>query len=182
MATPYAFINEPMQTYMAIKSRLDLSQSAKAKFDILNAHIQNLVVLPGQLVLVPDTDTPLCTAQEAHLMGYAREVKHSIMTNGPSGDGFALRNYDLLQSMLGNTALGVGAASGGWSAHLSGINETLGTGWCPARWRYPAGIRASAAWRQRPPQVTGAGLNSTMSLCSLCFSAQVCCLPLATSR
>ena len=35
-----------------------------------------------------------------------------------------------------------------------------------------------SAWSQ----VIGAGLNSVMSLCSLCRSAQVCFLPLATSR
>ncbi|MBD0702216.1 hypothetical protein CF597_04205 [Pseudomonas sp. PSB1] len=36
--------------------------------------------------------------------------------------------------------------------------------------------------RSRNHQVIGAGLNKVMSLYSLCRSAQVCFLPLATSR
>ncbi|EIK97330.1 hypothetical protein PMM47T1_06086 [Pseudomonas sp. M47T1] len=58
-------------------------------------------------------------------MSQANVVKHALMASGVSGDGFMLRNYDLLQSMLGHSALGVGAATGGWSKHLTEVQQTL---------------------------------------------------------
>ncbi|MGC1332366.1 hypothetical protein [Pseudomonas sp.] len=125
MSEPYAYINDTLQTYPTLKAKLGIGDRADDKFDQLNAHIRNIVVMPGQLVLVPDNSTRLCTAQEAWLMSQANVVKHALMASGVSGDGFMLRNYDLLQSMLGHSALGAGAATGGWSKHLTEVQQTL---------------------------------------------------------
>jgi hypothetical protein len=120
---PYAFINDRQQTSTELKARLDLSRPAAEKFDFLNSHIRNVVVLPGQLVIVGDHTTATCTPQEARLMQSAWGIRHSVMAEG--GAGFALQNYDLLQSLLGYTSLGIGTAGDAWSRHLKDIAKTL---------------------------------------------------------
>ena len=114
MPQPYAFINDRQQTSTELKARLDLSRPAAEKFDFLNSHIRNVVVLPGQLVIVGDHTTATCTPQEARLMQSAWGIRHSVMAEG--GAGFALQNYDLLQSLLGYTSLGIGTAGDARSA------------------------------------------------------------------
>lgn len=47
MPQPYAFINERQQTSVELKARLRLGKHAQAKFDVLNSHIRNVVVLPA---------------------------------------------------------------------------------------------------------------------------------------
>ena len=108
---------------MELKARLDLSGPAAKKFDLLNSHIRNVVVLPGQLVIIGDESTAMCTPQESRLMQSAWDIRHSVMAEG--GAGFALQNYDLLQSLLGYTSLGVGTAGDAWSRHLKDIAKTL---------------------------------------------------------
>lgn len=120
---PYAFINDRPETPTELKARLDLSKSSAVKFDSLNSHIRNMVVLPGQLVIIGDPASASCTPQEARLMQAAWSVRHSVMAEG--GAGFALQNYDVLQAMLGYTALGVGTAGDAWSRHLKEIANTL---------------------------------------------------------
>lgn len=68
MPQPYAFINDRQQTSVELKASLRLSPYAEAKFDTLNTHIRNVVVLPGQLVIIGDETTAICTPQESHLM------------------------------------------------------------------------------------------------------------------
>jgi hypothetical protein len=51
MQGPYAFINDRSQPYPLLKQRLSLNPHVQTKFDILNQHIRNTVVLPGQLVI-----------------------------------------------------------------------------------------------------------------------------------
>jgi hypothetical protein len=123
MPQPYAFINERQQTSTELKASLDLSGTVAKKFDLLNSHIRNVVVLPGQLVIIGDDSTAMCTPQESRLMQSAWDIRHSVMAEG--GADFALQNYDLLQSLLGYTSLGVGTAGDAWSRHLKGIAKTL---------------------------------------------------------
>ncbi len=92
---------------------------------MLNSHVRNTLVMPGQLILMPDTTSPGCTIEEAWLMRSANEVKHAIFANQLGSDGFVLKNYDLLQSLLGYSALGIGASTSAWSKHLTGIETTL---------------------------------------------------------
>ena len=70
MSKPYAFINDRIQTYFTLKARV----GGGAKFDVLNAHIRNVVVMPGQVVTVSDGSTGILTAEETELMNLARNV------------------------------------------------------------------------------------------------------------
>ena len=123
MAQPYAFINERPQTATELKARLDLTKSAAEKFDLLNNHIRNVVVLPGQLVIIGDPTTAMCTPEENRLKQAAWSIRHSVMAEG-SAD-FALQNYDLLQKLLGYASLGVGTAGDAWNRHLTDVVKTL---------------------------------------------------------
>lgn len=123
MPQPYAFINDRQQTSVELKASLRLNPYAEAKFDTLNTHIRNVVVLPGQLVIIGDETTAICTPQESHLMRAAWDIRHSVMAEG--GDAFALHNYDLLKKLLGYASLGIGTAGDAWSRHLQNIAKTL---------------------------------------------------------
>lgn len=123
MPQPYAFINDRQQTSVELKARLRLSKHAEAKFDVLNSHIRNVVVLPGQLVIIGDDSNAACTLEEARLMQAAWSTRHDVMAEG--GHAFALHNYDLLQKILGYASLGIGSAGDAWSRHLQDIGKTL---------------------------------------------------------
>lgn len=75
MSQPYAFINDQQQTSVELKAKLRLGKHAEAKFDALNAHIRNVVVLPGQLVIIGDDTTAACTpgrvTLDASRLGYS---------------------------------------------------------------------------------------------------------------
>ncbi|RJX80042.1 hypothetical protein D3M70_13660 [Pseudomonas sp. LS-2] len=125
MATPYSFINPRMQTYQGLKSSVSLAGKSLAKFDTLNAHIRDSVVLAGELVIIGDYSTKSCTAQEAYLMRKATEVHHMLLINGMEGDSYVLDNYDFLQDILDRTSIATGVASDGWSRHLKNIERSL---------------------------------------------------------
>lgn len=121
MSKAYAFINDQMQGDSAIKSRL----GAGDKFNTLNVHIRNQVVIPGQMIIVPDSTTKSCTIEEAELMRMAQHVSHQVHHNSLGSDGLMLKHYDVLQPMLGYGSLGLGAVSGSWSSHLKAVEQTL---------------------------------------------------------
>lgn len=123
MPQPYGFLNHRQQTSVELKASLRLSKHAEAKFDALNTHIRNVVVLPGQLVIVGDETVAARTPEESRLMCAAWDIRHSVMAHG--GDAFALQNYDLLQKLLGYASLGIGTAGDAWSRHLQEIVKTL---------------------------------------------------------
>ncbi|MEN4748934.1 hypothetical protein ABEH28_04065 [Pseudomonas sp. Ps21-P2] len=117
MSKPYVFINDRIQTYFTLKARV----SGGAKFDVLNAHIRNVVVMPGQLVIVSDGSNGTLTAEETELMNLARNVHRQVKGAGSQ----LIENYDLLQNMLSYGSLGIGAATGSWGKHLEGVKQTL---------------------------------------------------------
>lgn len=123
MPQPYGFLNHRQQTSVELKASLRLSKPAEAKFDALNTHIRNVVVLPGQLVIMGDETVAARTSEESRLMCAAWDIRHSVMAHG--GDAFALQNYDLLQKLLGYASLGIGTAGDAWSRHLQEIVKTL---------------------------------------------------------
>ncbi|WP_040261347.1 hypothetical protein [Pseudomonas massiliensis] len=125
MSQARSFINHRTQSYPALKASTPVSGHARAKFDVLNGHIVNSVVLAGELVIIGDPTTPSCTSHEAFLMGKAAYVHSSLLASGVEDDDFFLENFDLLQDVLANAAIGIGAASDGWSRHLNNILSTL---------------------------------------------------------
>jgi hypothetical protein len=125
MSEPYSFINRQMQTYASVRLAVAQAGHSMSKFDVLNAHIRNAVVLPGELVIIPDDTSTSCTGQEAYLMRKATEVHLALVTNGMQGDGFLIENYDTLQDILDKTSVAIGSGTEGWSRHLHGIKKTL---------------------------------------------------------
>ncbi|SER65583.1 hypothetical protein SAMN03159444_04711, partial [Pseudomonas sp. NFACC02] len=126
MATPYSFINPRMQTYQGLKSSVSLAGKSLAKFDTLNAHIRDTVVLAGEMVIIGDYSTKSCTTQEAYLMKKATKVHHMLLINGMAGDSYMIENYDFLQDVLDRTSIATGTISDGWSRHLKNIEGSLG--------------------------------------------------------
>jgi hypothetical protein len=139
MATPYSFINPRMQTYQGLKSSVSLAGKSLAKFDTLNAHIRDSVVLAGELVIIGDYSTKACTAQEAYLMRKATEVHHMLLINGMEGDSYVLDNYDFLQDVIDRTSIATGVVSDGWSRHLKSIESSPGRNQRPVQKPYVLG-------------------------------------------
>lgn len=125
MSKAYIFINEHVQPYSYLKSNLNLGKKSSVKFDVLNSHVVNTVVLPGEIIIVGDDSVSICTAEEAFYMRKALEVHLAIMTNGMQSDGFLVENHELLTRILGYSSVGIGAVGGAWSKHLDGIKKTL---------------------------------------------------------
>lgn len=124
MQGPYAFINERPQPYPLLKLSLSLNPHTQTKFDTLNQHIRNTVVLPGQLVIIGDHRTASCTAEEARLMQSAANIKHALLAHS-AADQFLIKNYDQLQAIMSHASLGIGSVTSAWSKHLTQIEQTL---------------------------------------------------------
>ena len=124
MQGPYAFINEHPQPYPLLKLSLALDPYTHTKFDTLNQHIRNTVVLPGQLVIIGDSRTAACTAEEAQLMRSAQNIKLALLAHSAT-DQFLIKNYDQVQAILTYSSLGIGSASSAWSKHLAQVEKTL---------------------------------------------------------
>ena len=124
MQGAYAFINERPQPYPLLKLSLSLNPNTQTKFDILNQHIRNTVVLPGQLVIIGDSRTAACTAEEARLMQSAANIKHALLAHSAT-DQFLIKNYDQLQAIMSHASLGIGSVSSAWSKHLTHVEQTL---------------------------------------------------------
>lgn len=125
MSEARSFINQQTQTYASLKASTPMSANQRAKFDTLNVHIANSVVVSGELVIVGDPSTPACTSHEAFLMGKARRIHLDLMINGAGADDFFLENFELLKSLIAHASVGVGVVSEGWSKHLEEIRKTL---------------------------------------------------------
>jgi len=117
----YMFINDQMQGYPAIRSQVN----GGAKFDALNAHIRNRMVMPGQLIVVGDESIRITSPEEAEMVRLAYGTYHSLTQNLARAEGEIVKNYDLLQQMLGYGSLGIGSVTGSWDAHLKSVENTL---------------------------------------------------------
>jgi len=125
MAEPLAFINSQTQTYQALKTQLRLTGASNSKFDVLNGHIANTVVLAGELVIIGDSSSASCTSQEAYLMAKARDIHIGLLINQVDADDFFLDNFELLKEVLKYSSIGAGVVSDGWSRHVADIGKTL---------------------------------------------------------
>ncbi|WP_341960189.1 hypothetical protein [Pseudomonas sp. RC10] len=79
MSRPYAFINDEVRDYYQFRDyTLKVPASARAKFDQLNAHLRPHPILPGQVLVMTDGPSHLCTPEENELMLLARNVRLSM--------------------------------------------------------------------------------------------------------
>ena len=125
MSEARSFINPQAQSYESLKAGTPMSANQRAKFDVLNAHIVNSVVVGGELVIVGDPSTLSCTSHEAYLMAEAAGIHHQLEINGAGVDDFFLGNYEMLKGLLSHTSMGAGVVSDGWSRYLDAIKRTL---------------------------------------------------------
>jgi len=124
MAAPgkaYVFINDRVEGYNLIKSKVN----GGAKFDKLNSHIYNTLVMAGQLIVVGDEANPTITPDEQEMVRLAYGTHHSLRQTMGDLDGLVVKNYDMLQKILGYSSVGIGSATGAWENHLKGIEKTL---------------------------------------------------------
>ncbi|MCS3421306.1 hypothetical protein HX875_31465 [Pseudomonas yamanorum] len=121
------YINDRTTDYLSLKSRLltGSSRQLSDQFDALNLHLrQARLVTPGQMVIVPDDYGVACTADDAWLMRHAQEIRRNLELDASAGTA-VVNNYDLLQSFLGYSSLGVGSATSAWGRHLDEVQHTL---------------------------------------------------------
>lgn len=81
--------------------------------------------MPGQLIVVGDESTRITSPQEAEMVRLAYGSYHSLTQNLARAEGEIVKNYDLLQQMLGYGSLGIGSVAGSWDAHLKSVENTL---------------------------------------------------------
>ena len=122
MSYQHSLINPRAQPYETLKRSLELGPNAASKFDILNTHVRNTVVMPGELIILGDGSTPSSTSEEAFLMAKARDI-HLNLAGGSAG--FIHENFQAISAALGYTALGIGTSSAAWGKRLNEIQETL---------------------------------------------------------
>ncbi|MFJ3524003.1 hypothetical protein ACIPO9_16100 [Pseudomonas sp. NPDC090203] len=126
MFGPYAFINDRSQNLSGYRDSVLLRGHARTKFDQLNAHLGlGLNVLPGELILLGDESTSMCTPHEQQLMSYARDVRQTLMPSNAASSHAAVQNYDLLQNIMSYGSIGVGSVTSGWATHLNAVQDTL---------------------------------------------------------
>ncbi|AZE84712.1 hypothetical protein C4J98_3306 [Pseudomonas orientalis] len=122
----YGYINQQAIPYAFLKSKLwhaGLLQGPD-HFDVLNQHLSQGLVRPGELVIVPETSSVHCTIEEAWLMRHAEEISRQLDQDRPIGRA-GNTNYDLAQSILGYGSIGIGSATSAWSRHLKEVANTL---------------------------------------------------------
>lgn len=121
-----AYINQHTTDLPSLKSRLLTGSSRQLgdQFDALNLHLRNGLVIPGQMVIIPDDYGVACTADDAWLMRHALEIRRGLEQDAAAGAA-VINNYDLLQSWLGYGSLGVGSTTSAWARHLGEVKTTL---------------------------------------------------------
>ncbi|CRM34016.1 MULTISPECIES: hypothetical protein [unclassified Pseudomonas] len=119
------YINDRTADYQSLKSRLmasGLSRERSDHFDVLNHHLRRGLVMPGQLVIIPDAYSASCSMEEAWLVRQAQAIRRELDNAGGTQ---VVNDYDLLQSLLGYSSLGIGSATSAWSRHLDEVAHTL---------------------------------------------------------
>jgi hypothetical protein len=120
-----SYINDRTTDYHSLKSRLmggDSSRQRSDHFDVLNRHLRPGLVTPGQLVIIPDAYSATCSMEEAWLMRHAQAIRRQL-DNAVAAQ--VVNDYDLLQSLLGYSSLGIGSTTSAWSRHLNEVAHTL---------------------------------------------------------
>ncbi|KAF6688781.1 hypothetical protein HFD98_19170 [Pseudomonas sp. EKM23D] len=122
-----SYINDRTTDYHSLKSRLMGSAPTRQRsehFDVLNRHLRPGLVTPGQLVIIPDPHSVSCSGEEAWLMRHAEAVRRNLDMNSSTGK-VLIGNYDLLQSFMAYSSIGIGSATAAWARHLNDVAQTL---------------------------------------------------------
>ncbi|WP_104912586.1 hypothetical protein [Pseudomonas sp. LG1D9] len=121
-----AYINDRTIDFHSLKSSLlkGSQHPLSAQFDALNLHLRHGLVTPGQMVIIPDDYGMACTANDAWLMRHAEQIRRGLEQDAALGTA-VVGQYDLLQSLLGYSSLGVGSATSAWGRHLDEVRHTL---------------------------------------------------------
>ena len=121
-----AYINDRTIDFHSLKSSLlkGSQHPLSAQFDVLNLHLRHGLVTPGQMVIIPDDYGVACTANDAWLMRHAEQIRRGLEQDAALGTA-VVGQYDLLQSLLGYSSLGVGSATSAWGRHLDEVRHTL---------------------------------------------------------
>lgn len=125
MSEPLSFINAKTQSFESLKRSLNLTGVLSKKFNALNSHIANTVVMGGELVIVGDVSTSSSTSEEAYLMLQASQIHAGLLSNNVDADDFFLENFEFIQGMLTHGSQGVGAFTDAWSRQMERIKTTL---------------------------------------------------------
>lgn len=121
-----AYINDRTIDFHSLKSSLlkGSHHPLSAQFDALNLHLRHGLVTPGQMVIIPDDYGMACTFNDAWLMRHAEQIRRGLEQDAALGAA-VVGQYDLLQSLLGYSSLGVGSATSAWGRHLDEVRHTL---------------------------------------------------------
>lgn len=125
MGEPLSFINARTQSFESLKRSLNLPGVLRKKFNALNGHIANTVVMAGELIIIGDASTPSSTSEEAYLMTKANQIHIGLLTNHVDADDFFLENFEFIQGLLASGSQGAGIVSDAWSQHLERIKASL---------------------------------------------------------
>jgi hypothetical protein len=125
MSEPLSFINTKTQSFESLKRSLNLTGISKNKFNALNIHITNTVVMAGELVIIGDVSTSSSTGEEAYLMTKANQIHTGLLSNNVDADDFFLENFEFIQGMLSHASQGAGIVSDAWSKHMERIKTSL---------------------------------------------------------
>lgn len=125
MSEPYAFINPQKRSLSCYRDQMPSGSNARSKFDRMNAHLGRGVIQPGQLIIVGDDSTAMCTPGESLLMSYAQDVRQALIANDYASSQALVENYDLLQSIMSYGSIGIGSVTSAWNTHLKGVENTL---------------------------------------------------------
>jgi hypothetical protein len=126
MSQPYAFVNDQPRHYIHLRDHhLALSMSARSKLDQLNPFLRNGMVRPGDVVVVGDGSTSMCTPEETRLMELASQVRGAMIGMSARESSVMTHNFDLLQSFMSYGSIGIGASTAAWSRHLKDLEDLL---------------------------------------------------------
>ena len=119
------YINDRLTDYISLKNQLMGHAPGRQRadhYDVLNRHLRHGLVRPGQLVIIPDPYSVICSLEEAWLVRHAEAIGRELDARAATQ---VVNNYDLLQSLLGYGSLGVGSSTSAWARHLDEVAQTL---------------------------------------------------------
>jgi hypothetical protein len=108
VSQPYAFVNDQARHYIHLRDQhLALSMNARSKLDQLNPFLRNGMVMPGDVVVVSDVPTHMCTPEETLLMQLSFEVRGAMIGMSVHESTVMTHNFDLLQSVMSYGSIGI---------------------------------------------------------------------------